>query len=109
MLQPKAGDITKAFDYEVDLIRDFVAEVLEDANDHGTALAIWSHNMGDVDLACDFLRLSSDVEEAGELTDPLRDRQATLLARFRELKREQGDNPDDEDEGDGEDNDEGED
>lgn len=84
---PKASAIATAMDWDIFRLRDYCADILEDANDHGTALAIWSVNRGDVDLGCEFLQLGHAIGEAGELTPALRDKQEELLRRFGTLRR----------------------
>lgn len=73
------------FDWAKEDLREFCGEVLEDANDHFIALAIWSMNLSDVDLACDFLRLEEAIAREGGTREML-DRRNELLDRFGELR-----------------------
>jgi hypothetical protein len=98
-------EIARAFDWDIGDIREFAGNVLEDANDHWTAHALWSMNAGDVDLACEFLQLEAQVETAGELTPELREQSNALLDRFKELQEEE----EEENEGEEEDEEGGED
>ncbi len=63
---------------------DFAADALEDANDHNIAAALRAVNVQQYELACEFITLEKDHQEAGELTPELRDRREALLARLRE-------------------------
>lgn len=95
MKPPKASAITMAFDYSIGDIRDFLGDVLEDANDHLVAHALWSLNAGDADLACKFIRLANEIEEVGELTPELRKKENELLDEFQKLQEEEGDEDED--------------
>ena len=68
-------------------IRGFCGDMLEDVNDHWIAHAIWSMNLGDVDLACAFLRLSHERDQAGSLTTELHQRANELVTRYSEAVR----------------------
>jgi len=83
MKKPKASSITMAFDYDIGELLDFCGEVLEDANEHWIAHALWSANAGDPELAKKFIQLSADVDKAGELTRDLREQSEKLLDEFR--------------------------
>lgn len=87
---PKPSTIAMKLDYDVFAARDFSASLLEDVNDHDTALALWSSTMGDVELACAFLRLGHDIQQSGEgLTAELYDRRGDLLRQYGALQRAQ--------------------
>ncbi len=90
---PAVGEISRALNYGIDNAREYAGDLLEDVNDHWTAHALWSMNLGDVALACDFLQLAAAVEESEEgLTPDLHERSNELLSRFKEAQE----NPDDE-------------
>lgn len=83
--QPLA--ISKMLGYDLYKARDFCGLVLEDVNDHWVAHTLWSLNMGDVDLACDFIRFEGELSKRGELTRDLRNRRDNLLDRFDEARK----------------------
>lgn len=89
MKQISADQVASQFDWDISEIREFVGEVLEDANDHWLAHAIWSFDRGDLDLACDFLKLEYEIESQRELTPALRDRSKSLLDQFAKLQEEE--------------------
>lgn len=86
----RPSSIAMALDYDFGAIRDFAGEMLEAANDHDVALALWSINYGDPELACDFIKASAERDKAGYLTTELMDRRAELLKRYTELQRAHG-------------------
>ena len=83
MKKPKASSITMAFDYDIGELLDFCGEVLEDANEHWIAHALWAANAGEPELAKKFIQLSADVDKTGSLTRDLREQSEKLLDEFR--------------------------
>lgn len=90
--------ISKQLKYDIVEAREFSGDLLEDVNDHRTAHALWSMNLGDVDLACEFLKLEAEIEEGGWVTNEHLKKDKELLDRFRELQESDGDDDEDEDE-----------
>jgi hypothetical protein len=80
----KPQEVATQFSHDATEIADFCADALEDANDHNLAAALRAVNVQQYDLACEFITLEKDHQEAGELTPELRDRREALLARLRE-------------------------
>lgn len=80
----KPQDVAKQFDWDSTDIAEFAADMMEDANDHNLAAALRAVNFQQYDLACEFIQLEKDHQEAGELTTELRDRRHALLDRLRE-------------------------
>jgi hypothetical protein len=97
MKKPTASSVTMAFDYDIGELLDFCGEVLEDANEHWIAHALWSANAGEPELAKKFIQLSADVDKAGELTRDLRAQSEKLLDEFKAAV-EEGENEGDEEE-----------
>lgn len=85
MKKPRPAEIAAAFDHDVGELLEFCGRVLEDANEHWIAHAIWAMNAGEVELAKKFLQLSQDAEDAGELTPELKKKSDELLDEFGEL------------------------
>ena len=80
----KPEDVASQFNWDSTDISEFCADVMEDANDHNLAAALRAVNFQQYDLACEFIKLEKDQQEAGELTAELRDRRYALLDRLRE-------------------------
>jgi hypothetical protein len=78
--------IARQADYDIAFIRDFVARIFEEVNDRQLAGAIMAAAEGDMDLACDFLRLDKEIESAGELSPALRPESDRLWIRLHELR-----------------------
>ena len=83
----KPKQVAAQFKWDSVEIADFCADALEDANDHNVAGALWALNVQEYDLACEFLHLEKDQNEAGELTPELSDRRAALMERLREARK----------------------
>ena len=79
----KPEDVAKQFDWAIDDLTDFCANVLEDANDHNVAATLRAMNCGDYGLARDFIQLEEDQVKAGELTQELYARRNSLLDRLK--------------------------
>ncbi len=79
MARTKPETIAKQFDWDTQALLDFCANVMEDANDHGVALALSSLVIGDHDLACKFLQVRKEHVEAGGLGGELYQRRAALV------------------------------
>jgi hypothetical protein len=94
--KPTPQEVAAAFDWDIGALQEFCGEVLEDANDHKVAHALWSFSRGDTELAIEFLKLADAHFEAGHLTPELRERENELLDRFDELQDE-GEEEEDED------------
>lgn len=99
MKKPTASSIAMAFEWDIGDLLDFCGDILEDANEHWIAHALWSANAGETELAKKFIQLSADVEEAGELTPELRKTSDKLLDEFKTAMEE--DNPDEDSDEDG--------
>ena len=80
----KPQDVSTQLHHDAVEITEFCADALEDANDHNVAAALRAVNVQRYDLACEFITLEKDHQEAGELTPELNDRRQALLARLRE-------------------------
>jgi hypothetical protein len=100
MKKPTASSITMAFDYDIGELLEFCGDILEDANEHWIAHALWAANAGETELAKKFLQLSQDVEDAGERTPELHKTSEKLLDEFR-AAMEKGNPEEDEDEDEG--------
>lgn len=92
-------DVARQVDHDIGDARDFCAALLEEVNDHAVSHSLAAANVGDFDLACEFMNLAKDVEEAGELTADLRAKRDELLDRLEEAEGELENEPESEDEG----------
>lgn len=90
MARTKPESIAKQFDWDVQGLLDFCSNVMEDANDHGTALALTSLVIGDHDLACKFLQVRKEHLAAGGLGGELYERRAALVRELNEKMKTQG-------------------
>ncbi len=84
----KPSQVSAQIEHDIGAATDFAADLLEDVNDHNMASALRSVNVGEHDLACDFIRLEKDQEEAGSLTAALSRRRDELLERLKKAEDE---------------------
>jgi hypothetical protein len=95
MAKIKPSDVSSQVDYDIGEAVDFCAQLLEDVNEHNGAYALAALNAGAYDLACEFIKLAEEQDEAGELTKELRSKREMLLEKLE--KAEAGDDDEDED------------
>lgn len=79
-IEPK--DVSAQLEFEIGDAIDFCSDVLEDVNAHNVAYVLAAINAGAYEIAKEFVELEKDQEEAGELTDDLRERREVLLERL---------------------------
>lgn len=79
----KPSQISMQVDWEIGAATEFAADLLEDVNDHNMA-ALRCVNVDQYDIACEFIELERDQNEAGSLTTELRARRDALLHKLRE-------------------------
>lgn len=75
------------FEWDETVIAEFCADAMEEANDHNLAAVLRAVNIQEYDLACEFIQLEKDQNEAGELTPELSNRRTALLERLREARK----------------------
>jgi hypothetical protein len=80
----KPSDVGKQIEWDLGAAVDFSADLLEDVNYHNLAAALRAINLGEFDIACDFIRVEKDQAEAGELTPDLQARRTALYERLEE-------------------------
>lgn len=95
---PDISEVSLAIDYDIGAAREYAGDLLEDVNDQWAAHALWSMNLEDVELACEFLHLEASVMESGELTPELREKSNELLDRFKEAQERADEEEEGEDE-----------
>jgi hypothetical protein len=89
IIKPEAVAAQKK--YDIGALTEFAADMLEEANDHNIAAALRALNVEAYDLACDFINLEKEHNEAGELTPELNERRTELLAALATAEDEGGD------------------
>lgn len=92
-------DVAKQVENDIGDARDFCSALLQEVNDHAVSLSLAAANVGDFDLACEFMVLAKDIDEAGELTPDLRAKQDELSERLDQAEEEL-ENESEDDEGD---------
>lgn len=83
-------------DYDIGAAIDFCSEVLEDVNAHNVSYVLDALNAGAYDLACEFIKLAEEQDEAGELTKDLSDKRQELLAKLEKAEASDGDEDEEE-------------